>query len=69
MRILFDQGEPAPLRRALTDHSVATAYEMGWTQLGNGALLRAADLQFDIFITTAEIYGFNKILPAIGWDF
>jgi len=41
---------------------------MGWTQLGNGALLRAADLQFDIFITT-EIYGFNKILPAIGWDF
>jgi hypothetical protein len=77
MRILFDQGVPAPLRRALTDHSVATAYEMGWTQLGNGALLRAADLQFDIFITTDRNLRFQQnlasyrlgflILPTTNW--
>jgi len=29
MRILFDQGTPAPLRKVLTGHDVATAYEMG----------------------------------------
>jgi hypothetical protein len=54
MRILFDQGTPAPLRRALTDHSVLTAYELAWTQLSNGALLRAAEAQFDVFITTEQ---------------
>jgi hypothetical protein len=52
MRILFDQGTPAPLRHALADHSVSTAYEMGWTRLSNGALLRAAESQFDALITT-----------------
>jgi hypothetical protein len=27
MRILFDQGTPAPLRHGLTGHYVETAYE------------------------------------------
>jgi hypothetical protein len=47
MKILFDQGTPAPLRHALTDHTTRTAYEMSWTQLSNGALLRAAAAEFD----------------------
>jgi len=29
MKILFDQGTPAPLRRLLAGHSISTAYEMG----------------------------------------
>ncbi|MFL4981378.1 MAG: hypothetical protein ACJ8FV_23150 [Xanthobacteraceae bacterium] len=49
MRILFDQGTPAPLRRALTGHIVSTAYEMSWTKLDNGAVLDAAELHFDVF--------------------
>ena len=36
MKILFDQGTPAPLRDALTGHSVTTVYEQGWDQLANG---------------------------------
>jgi len=28
MKILFDQGTPAPLRHALAGHSFSTAYEM-----------------------------------------
>jgi predicted nuclease of predicted toxin-antitoxin system len=77
MRILFDQGVPAPLRRALTDHSVATAYEMGWMQLGNGAPLQAANSQFDVFITTdrnlrhqQNLAGYRLailILPTTNW--
>lgn len=52
MRILFDQGTPAPLRKYLSHHEVATAYEMGWSALENGELLRVAEGQFDLFVTT-----------------
>jgi hypothetical protein len=54
MRILFDQGTPAPLRRALSGHDVATAYEMGWSQLTNGSLLKEAEALFDAFVTTDQ---------------
>ena len=53
MRILFDQGTPAPLRHALADHVVETAYERGWSGLKNGELIAAAEAAgFEIFITT-----------------
>jgi hypothetical protein len=54
MRVLFDQGTPAPLRGALTGHLVSTAYEMGWSTLSNGDLLEAAETQFDAFVTTDQ---------------
>ena len=54
MRVLFDQGTPVPLRRALTAHAVSTAYEMGWATLKNGALLQAAESQFDVLVTTDQ---------------
>ena len=43
VRILFDQGTPAPLRDHLTGHSVDTAFERGWSNLRNGTLLDRAD--------------------------
>jgi hypothetical protein len=52
MRILFDQGTPAPLRRALSNHDISTAFEMGWAHLDNGALLDAAEKDFEALITT-----------------
>jgi hypothetical protein len=77
MKILFDQGTPAPLRHALTDHRVRTAYEMSWTQLSNGALLRAAEAQFDAFVTTDQNIRHQQnlsgnrlamlILPTTSW--
>lgn len=54
MRILFDQGTPAPLRQHLPAHDVRTAFEMGWSQLSNGNLLAAAEREFDVFITTDQ---------------
>jgi hypothetical protein len=36
VRVLFDQGTPVPLRRMLTGHVVATAFEMGWSAMANG---------------------------------
>jgi hypothetical protein len=53
MKILFDQGTPVPLRRRLLGHSVRTAFECGWSQLENGALLDAAEQDgYQLLVTT-----------------
>ena len=77
MRILFDQGTPAPLRHALAEHTVTTAYERGWSNLSNGNLLRAAEAEFDVFITTDQNLGYQQnlagrrlailVLPTTKW--
>ena len=53
MKVLFDQGTPAPLRRTLSDHAVETAYERGWSTLQNGELIAAAEVAgFEVLVTT-----------------
>ena len=64
MRILFDHGTPAPLREALAGHSVATAFEMGWSSLDNGDLLAAAELDFDLLITTDQNLQYQQNLSG-----
>ncbi len=55
MKILFDQGTPVPLRRHLEDQEVATAAEMGWSQLTNGELLAAVtEAGFAVLVTTDQ---------------
>jgi hypothetical protein len=78
MTILFDQGTPVPLRDGLTGHTVATAYERGWSTLGNGELLAAAEAaSFDVLITTDQNLRHQQqlanrrvaviVLPTTGW--
>ena len=62
MRIVFDQGTPAPLRRALAGYAVATAFELGWSDLANGDLLRQAESQFDLLITTDQNLRYSPII-------
>jgi predicted nuclease of predicted toxin-antitoxin system len=53
VRVLFDQGTPAPLRKALGAHTVETANERGWSELQNGDLITAAEAaEFEVFVTT-----------------
>ncbi len=55
MRVLFDQGTPAPLRSDLPNHQVSTAYELGWSNLKNGELLQQAEISgFEILVTTDQ---------------
>ena len=55
MRVLFDQGTPAPLREHLVGHRVETAFELGWSTLGNGVLLDRAEADgFELLITTDQ---------------
>ena len=44
MKVLFDQGTPAPLRKALAGHTVETAFECGWSTLQNGQPSAAEEL-------------------------
>jgi hypothetical protein len=77
MRIVFDQGTPVPPRRALKEHTIATAYELGWAQLDNGELLAAAENQFDVLVTTDQNLRYQQnlggrrlailILPTTNW--
>jgi len=77
MKILFDQGTPAPLRHALAGHSISTAYEMSWAKLENGDLLSAAEVSFDAFITTDQNLRYQQnlgarrlailVLPTTSW--
>jgi len=55
VKILFDQGTPVPLRKHLLGHDIVTAFEMGWSRLSNGDLIREAEkAQFKLMITTDQ---------------
>ena len=55
MRVLFDQGTPAPLRRDLPLQAVETTHGRGWATLRNGDLLQAAEnAGFEVLITTDQ---------------
>jgi hypothetical protein len=63
--VLFDQGTPEPLRRSLTHHEVATAYERGWAKLKNGELLNAAEAEgFAVLVTTDSNLRYQQNLAA-----
>ena len=65
MKVLFDQGTPAPLRKALTAHVVETAHERGWSQLQNGALISAAEEDnFEVFVTTDKNLKYQQNLSG-----
>ncbi len=51
MRILLDECLPRKLKRELLPHTAMTVTEIGWSGIKNGALLRLAETQFDIFLT------------------
>jgi len=77
MKILFDQGAPAPLQKTLTPHRVSTAFEIGWAEMENGDLLAAAENMFDAFITTDKNLRYQQnlsgrrlailVLPTTSW--
>ncbi len=53
MKILFDHGTPAPLRRYLHGHTVDRSAENGWEMLENGELIRKAEeIGYSVIVTT-----------------
>ena len=63
MKVLFDQGTPVPLRRHLPEHIVETAFERGWSQLRNSALLdRAEEDGYQLLVTTDQSLRYQQDL-------
>ena len=63
VKILFDQGTPSPLRTALVEHAVITAFEYGLSTVKNGELIAAAELEFDLLVTTDRNLRYQQQVP------
>jgi len=50
----------------LSGHTVSTAYEMGWSEIDNGRLLSAAELEFHAMITTDQSIRYQQ--SSLGVD-
>jgi predicted nuclease of predicted toxin-antitoxin system len=65
MRLLLDESVPSRLRRSLTEHSVRTVVEAGWSGVKNGKLLALAATEFDVFITVDKNLPFQQNLTTL----
>jgi hypothetical protein len=54
MNILLDECVPWPMHKLLTGHTCTTAQRRGWGGIKNGDLLRLAEGEFDLFITSDQ---------------
>ena len=67
MRVLPDENVPRKLKhRLVPEHEVVTVPEHGWSGLLNGALLRAAEAEFDAFITLDQGLEYQQNLRGIS---
>ena len=65
MKLLFDQGTPAPLRGCLPEHSVDTLAEKGWSDKGNGELLDLAEYEgYEVLVTTDQNLRYQQKLAG-----
>jgi len=67
MRVLFDNGTPRGIAKALLGHTVQEARSQGWDTLRNGELLDAAEAAgFEVFLTPS-VSG-RPIFPQPRWS-
>jgi hypothetical protein len=64
LNILLDGSAPRLIKTRLTDFSISTVQEMGWTGLKNGELLTLAERQFDVFITADQQLRYQQNLAG-----
>jgi hypothetical protein len=65
MRVLLDECLPKRLKRELPAHEVCTVPEMGWAGIKNGALIRLAEQQFDVFLTMDRNLEFQQNIKQL----
>ena len=65
MLVLFDNGTPAPLRHALTGHTVVETIERGWDRLTNGESIAEAEAAgFELLLTTDKNMRYQQNLKG-----
>lgn len=66
MRLLLDESLPRRLAKHLSDTEVDTVYDRGWSGLKNGDLLRAAEAEYDVFVTPDQDLQYQQNLQGFG---
>ena len=66
MRLLLDESLPRRLAKHLSDAEVDTVYDRGWSGLKNGDLLRAAEADYDVFVTADQNLRYQQHLQGFG---
>ena len=66
MRVLLDECLPKKLKRKLPGHEATTVPERGWAGIKNGTLLRLAEAEFDVFLTTDRNLQFQQNLAVLN---
>lgn len=64
MNILLDECVPWPLHKLLPGHSCTTAQRRGWHSVKNGELLKLAEAEFDLFITSDQNIRYQQNLAG-----
>lgn len=65
VRLLLDEQMPRRLRSVIPNHTVRTVRDMGWSGLKNGALLRQAESEFDVFVTMDRGIPFQQAIRSL----
>lgn len=52
MKILLDECVPWPMRKLLEGHECTNPLKCGWNGVTNGELLKLAEHEFELFITS-----------------
>ena len=69
MKVLFDHGTPAPLRRHLGEHTVDRSAEKEWELLENGELIsRAEEDGYEVIVTTDQNMRHQQNLAGRRWE-
>src|SRR5215510_14699428 len=64
MKILLDECVPWPMHRLLSKHSVTSVQAQGWSGIRNSELLRRAEAEFDVFITSDQNIHYQQNLAV-----
>ncbi len=64
MRVLLDECVPWPMRKVLVGHACTTAQRMGWDAITNGDLIRLAESEFDVFVTSDQNIRYQQNLAG-----
>lgn len=64
-RLLLDENLPVLLAREFGGHHVRTVRQMQWRGVRNGALLRLAEREFDVFLTMDRSIPFQQAVAGL----
>jgi len=64
MKILLDECVPWPMHKFLAGHECSTAQQHNWGGIKNGDLLRLAEKEFNLFITSDQNIRYQQNLAG-----